>query len=147
MRVRELLRRKPTTVVTADPNMSVATAASMLVARGIGTLPVVSGSGNVVGLVSERDLVRAIHEHRDRVPALSLHQVMAAPAPACSGDDSLYDVMSRMTLERLRHLVVLEQGRLAGVLSVGDLVKYRLEQLETEAGILRDYVAAQRAAT
>jgi CBS domain-containing protein len=145
MRVRELLGRKSANVVTADPNMSVATAADMLVDRGIDGLPVVTGSGEVVGFVAERDLVRAIHEHQERVPGLSLHRVMTAPAPYCSADDSLYDVMSRMTGERLRHLAVMENGRLIGVLSVGDLVKYRLEQLETEAGVLRDYVAARRA--
>jgi predicted transcriptional regulator len=72
---------------------------------------------------------------------------MRRPVPVCSADDSLRDVMARMTRDRLRHLVVLDGDSVTSVISVGDLVKHRLEQLETETGVLRDYVAAYRAST
>ena len=68
------------------------------------------------------------------------------PAPTCDADDTIEHVMHRMTEQRQRHFLVLDEGKLVGVLSVGDLLKDRLRKLETEAGVLRDYVAAQRAA-
>jgi signal-transduction protein with cAMP-binding, CBS, and nucleotidyltransferase domain len=70
---------------------------------------------------------------------------MTKPAPTCSAGDAIRDVMTRMTRDRLRHLVVIDQGRPFGVISVGDLVKHRLDELETETGVLRDYVAGRRA--
>jgi CBS domain-containing protein len=101
----------------------------------------------VVGFVAERDIVKALEASREQAVRLPVQQVMRRPAPTCGSEDSLQEVMARMTRDRLRHLVVVDAGRIAGVISVGDIVKYRLEQLETETGVLRDYVAAQRAGT
>ena len=100
--------------------------------------------GAVVGFLAEREVVRAVYEHRGSVHDLRVEHVMR-PAPLCDPDDSIEETMRRMTTERLRHLVVRENGRVVGVLSVGDLVKHRLQQLEIEGGVLRDYVAGQRA--
>jgi CBS domain-containing protein len=116
-----------------------------LIEHQIGGLPVVTPLGAVVGFVAERDVVRAVHEHQTAVHQLPIDQVMR-PTPACEADESLEDAMRRMTIQRQRHLVVQDDGRLIGVISVGDVVKYRLEQLETETAVLRDHVAAQRAA-
>jgi CBS domain-containing protein len=143
MRVRDLLGRKSATLITVDAKADVGTAIRLLIEHNIGGLPVVVGDGAVVGFVAERDVVRALHEGRGADHRVQ--QVMQ-PAAACGPDESLPDVMRRMTTQRHRHLVVQEHGRLLGVISVGDIVKHRLEELELETGVLRDVVAGQRAA-
>jgi CBS domain-containing protein len=132
-------------VITVPAGSEVRTAVRLIMDQGIGGLPVVSAAGAVVGFIAERDIVAALHRKAAGVVGLTVDEIMRRPAPMCTGDDPLDQVMARMTRERLRHLVVLEDGALSGVISVGDLVRHRLEQLETEAGVLRDYVAAQRA--
>jgi CBS domain-containing protein len=145
MAVKELLRRKPSKVYTVRPDASVAAAARLLLEHRIGGLPVVTDQGRFVGFVSERDVVRGVDLHPDGLLGVPVEKVMRTPPPTCLADDTLHRAMTRMTRDRLRHLVVLEGEEILGVISVGDLVKYRLEQLETEAGVLRDYVAGQRA--
>jgi CBS domain-containing protein len=145
MKVRELLGKKTQSVVTIQRDEVVRTAARLLMERGIGGLPVLARDGSVCGFVAERDIVRAAHERGEDFRGHRVEEIMHRPAPTCDAEAPLQEVMSRMTRERERHLVVLEGGRVAGVISVGDLVKHRLEQLETEAGVLRDYVTARRA--
>lgn len=145
MRVRELLNRKPAGVVSISPLATTAAAARLLMERGVGGLSVVDSEGKLVGFVSERDVVRVVDRHGKDIRETPVSDIMRRPAPVCSMDDSVRDVMARLTRERLRHLVVMDGTRVAGVISVGDIVKQRLEQLETEAGVLRDYVAGQRA--
>lgn len=144
MRVRDLVGsgRK---VITITPGAPVGEAIDRLLDHGIGALPVVGSDGAPVGILSERDLVRALHTHRGDVSGLAVTRLMRRPPPTCDLDDSLHEVTIRMTRERARHLVVCDGRKLVAVLSVGDLVKHRLEQLETEAGVLRDYVVGQRA--
>jgi CBS domain-containing protein len=144
--VKDLFRRKPTDVVTVESTADVASAVRLLMSHGIGGVPVVAAGGNVVGFVAERDIVKALESNSAQAVKLPVQQIMRRPAPTCRPDDSLQDVMARMTRDRLRHLVVVDEGRIAGVISVGDIVKYRLDQLETETSVLRDYVAAQRRA-
>ena len=145
MRVRDLLRTKPTTLFTVKPHDSLNSAVHLLMSNHIGGLPVVDRDGDVVGFLAERDIVRVVHNRREPMNSLRVQDVMRA-APTCDIEDTVVDTMRHMTANRHRHLVVRDGARLVGVLSVGDLVKYRLEQLETETGVLRDYVAAQRAA-
>jgi CBS domain-containing protein len=144
MRIRELLRKKKGEVVSIRPDSDIAHAVELLLEHNIGGLPVVDGS-RLVGFVAERDLLKALHLDPDTDERLPLRRVMRTPAPVASPDDPVHDAMERMTRQRLRHLVVVDGDRIAGVLSVGDIVKHRLEQLETETGVLRDVVAAQRA--
>jgi CBS domain-containing protein len=144
MRVRDLLGQKAASLVAVEPKAELEAAVRLLIERNIGGLPVVAPNGKVLGFLAERDVARAVHEHRGDVRRLRVEDVMR-PAPICEGEDSLDDVMRRMTNQRLRHLVVQDDGRVIGVISVGDIVKQRLEQLETEAGVLRDYVTVQRA--
>jgi len=146
MRVRDLLRNKPATVITVKPHDSLDTAVHLLIANNIGGLPVMDGDGGVAGFLAERDIVRVVHGRREPMNSLRVQDVMRA-APTCDIEDTVLDTMRHMTAHRHRHLVVRDGTRLVGVLSVGDLVKYRLEQLEMETGVLRDYVAAQRAAS
>lgn len=145
MSVRDLLTRKPTGVVSVKPNASVAHAAGRLIDQGVGGLPVVDEQGRLVGFLAERDIVALVDSKGSGIRDTPVSSAMRRPAPVCGADESLRAVMTRMTRERLRHLVVMDDERIAGVISVGDIVKQRLEQLETEAGVLRDYVAAQRA--
>jgi CBS domain-containing protein len=147
LRVRHLLQKKRSDVVTIGPQDAITAGAERLIAHGIGALPVVDAGGSLSGLLSERDIAGAVARGVQGLAGMTVEQGMRHPAPVCAADDVLHDVMLRMTRERLRHLVVLENGRVAGVISVGDLVKHRLDELETEAGVLRDYVAAQRATT
>ncbi|MEX2465561.1 MAG: CBS domain-containing protein [Gemmatimonadota bacterium] len=145
MIVRELLTRKPVGFVSIEPSATTAGAAGLLIDRGVGGLAVTEPGGQLVGFVSERDIVRAVDGQKAGLHERAVVEIMRRPAPVCSAADPIRQVMSRMTRERLRHLVVMDGDRVAGVISVGDLVKHRLEQLETETGVLRDYVAAQRA--
>jgi CBS domain-containing protein len=145
MAVKDLLQRKPSQVITVSPDATLGAAAQLLLKHRIGGLPVVTPAGRLVGFLSERDLVRAVDGIRGGIRDVLVREAMRNPAPTCEGTTTLHQAMARMTRERLRHLVVADGQEILGVISVGDLVKHRLEQLETETGVLRDYVAAQRA--
>jgi CBS domain-containing protein len=145
MVVRDLLTKKGSAVITVEPDSDVGEAAHLLILHNIGGLPVATRQGELVGFIAERDIVRAVDTNDEEIREVTVTQAMRRPAPVCSSDDTLHDVMDRMSRERLRHLVVLDGDQIQGVISVGDLVKHRLEELETEAGVLRDLVAAQRA--
>ena len=145
MRVRDLIRAKADKVITVQAKDDLSTAIGLLMRHNIGGLPVLADDGSVVGILAERDVVRAGHETPFAFGSRRVHDLMR-PAPTCEADDAIADAMHRMTAQRQRHFLVLDQGKLVGVLSVGDLLKDRLRQLETEADVLRDYVAAQRAA-
>ncbi|HSJ24941.1 MAG TPA: CBS domain-containing protein [Longimicrobiales bacterium] len=144
MSVRELLRTKEP-AVTVRTGTTVHHAARMLMRHGIGGLPVLDDAGDLVGFLSERDIVRALDESGTSATSVAVERVMQRPAPTCPADTTLRDLMGQMTGRRTRHVVITDGRRIAGVVSVGDLVKHRLSQLETEAEVLRDYVAAQRA--
>lgn len=144
MRVRDLIGQRTAGLITVEPKTEVGTAIRLLFSNHIGGLPVLAANGTAVGFIAERDIVRAMYENLGPVRHLRVQDIMR-PAPICDADDSVEEVMRRMTAERLRHLVVRDNGRVIGVISVGDMVKHRLGQLETETAVLRDYVAAQRA--
>ena len=144
VRVRDLLERKPARLFTVEPSDHVDAAISQMMAHDVGGLPVVATDGKLVGFVSEREIVRAVRLHAGTFYQLRVYDVMR-PAATCEASDRMREVMRRMTAERLRHLVVHDHDEILGVISVGDIVKDRLEQLETETGVLRDYVAGQRA--
>ncbi|MBW3534030.1 MAG: CBS domain-containing protein [Gemmatimonadetes bacterium] len=132
-------------VIVIGPEAPLSEAMDLLLTHEIGALPVVEDDDRPVGILSERDVVRALHKHGAPTPTLSVRRAMRTPPPTCELDTTVLEATSRMTRERARHLIVCGEGRLVAVLSVGDLVKHRLEQMETEASVLRDYVAAQRA--
>jgi CBS domain-containing protein len=132
-------------VVTVAPQDEVGTAIRLLFKHNIGGMPVVAPDGAVVGFIGERDIVKTINSHLGPVRHMLVQDAMR-PAAFCDPDDSVEIVMRRLTNERVRHLVVQENGTVLGVVSVGDMVKFRLSQLELETAVLRDYVAAHRAA-
>lgn len=131
-------------VVTIRPHDTITSAAAKLVEHQIGALPVVDDRGSPVGLIAEREIARAIHDHGGSPDDITVDRVMHRPPPTCAIDDEIRPIMARMTRQRLRHLIVCDGDRLAGIVSVGDLLKHRLEELELEAGVLRDVVAGQR---
>lgn len=145
MSVRDLLRQKARSLITVGPKAELEAAVRVLVANEIGGLPVVGTDGRAVGFLAERDVVRAIYDNKGVIHHLRVADVMRS-APMCEADDALEHAMRLMTGQHLRHLLVRENGQIIGVISVGDIVKHRLKQVETEAGVLRDYVAAGRAA-
>ena len=144
MRIRDLIRNKSDTLITVQAKDDLSTAIRLLMRHNIGGLPVLATDGSVVGILAERDVVRAAYDKPTALDSLRVQDVMR-PAPTCDADDTIRDAMHRMTVERQRHFLVLDEGKLVGVLSVGDLVNDRLRQLEAEADVLRDYVAAHRA--
>jgi CBS domain-containing protein len=144
MAVREILRLKGSFVLTVPAHATVAEAAGLLAHRAIGALPVVE-DGRLVGMFSERALAEAVAAHGAAVHTMRVREVMA-DAPTCAPDDSLHTLMARMTTRRLRHLPVVQAGRLVGIVSVGDVVKHRLREVTTEAAVLREYTVMMRAA-
>jgi CBS domain-containing protein len=141
--VRDLVDRQR--VITVGPHEEVAKAVRLLFIHNIGGMPVVSADGTVVGFIGERDIVKTMNGHLGPIRHMLIQDAMR-PAAFCDPDDNVETVMRRMTSERVRHLVVRENGHVLGVVSVGDMVKYRLSQLEVETAVLRDYLAAQRVA-
>lgn len=145
MSVRMLLGKKSDRVITIMPEAHASLAAHLLIRHEVGGLPVLAGNGQLVGFLAERELVRALDQNDGSIERLTVARIMRTPAPTCGIDDPLPEVMARMTRDRLRHMVAIDGDAIAGIVSVGDLVKHQLEQLRLEAGVLRDYVAGQRA--
>jgi len=140
MKASDILRSKPSGVSTIAPDRTVKNAADRLRLENIGTLVVTEGGkpqAKLLGLISERDIVRAYSRHGDWLSSLLVRDLMT-PAVACAPGDDLRNIMAAMTRERVRHLPVLEGGRLVGIISIGDAVKGRLHDLELEASVLRD---------
>jgi CBS domain-containing protein len=141
MNVETILRRKGRRVVTIGRDARLAEAAERLCRHGIGAL-VVSGDGESIdGIVSERDIVAALDRLGAEVVAASVAEVMTAPVITCTPGDSVAELMAEMTTRRIRHFPVIDDGRLSGIVSIGDLVKSRLDEVEYEASSLRSFIA------
>lgn len=139
MNVSSILQRKGTGVETATPNATIAEAAQRLTERGIGSLVILDDGGELVGVLSERDLVRALFTHGRSSWDLPISEILTGAPVTCTPEDSLRHVLSLMTVRRARHLPVLAGRDLVGIVSIGDIVKGQLEDLELEVGVLRDY--------
>jgi CBS domain-containing protein len=140
MTVKAILSAKGTEVLTIEPTTNLAVAAKLLAERKIGALVVTGPDQRVVGIVSERDIVQELAAHGPAALDLALTEVMTRKVTTCSASDTISSVMERMTAGKFRHLPVLEQGRLAGIVSIGDVVKHRLQEMEREQSALRDYI-------
>ena len=140
MTVKAILSVKGTEVLTIEPTTNLAAAAKLLAERKIGALVVTGPDQRVVGIVSERDIVQQLAAHGPAALDLALTEVMTRKVTTCSASDTISSVMEQMTAGKFRHLPVLEQGRLAGIVSIGDVVKHRLQEMEREQSALRDYI-------
>ena len=144
MKVKDILQHKGRSVVTVRPDASVATAVHRLALERIGALVVSEDGQHIAGILSERDIVRALTERGTEVldTSLRVEEIMTRHVHTCQPEDGIKDVMGVMTRSRIRHLPVTEAGRLAGIVSIGDVVKNRLEEVELEANVLREaYIA------
>ena len=138
MNVEEILRMKGRAVETASPDTQTVFVVHQMMAKGIGAVVVSPDGERAEGIVSERDIVRGLNKHGSQLLDLSAAEVMSRRMSVCSPQDSLKQVMGEMTRARNRHVVVLDQGKLSGLVSIGDIVKHRLEELELETSVLRD---------
>lgn len=142
MNVSQILKQKGNRIVSVAEDATVGDAAAVLAREGIGAVLVLDRAGQVAGILSERDLVRDLANHGAAAVARGVAEVMTRNVVFCRPEDSIDRVMSEMTTRRFRHLPVTENGRLAGIVSIGDVVKYRLMETEAEAESLRQYIAA-----
>jgi CBS domain-containing protein len=142
MNVESILRQKGTDVATTTPEASIKRAADWLRAKNVGAL-VVTSNDTILGIISERDIVRAFSQHGEAVASMRVKDIMTHGLITASLGDDLTHLMHLMTRHRVRHMPVLSNGKLAGIVSIGDVVKHRLDDLELEANVLRDvYIAA-----
>jgi CBS domain-containing protein len=141
MAIATILRDKGGEVASVAPESLVSDIVAELTTRRIGAVLVID-AGAVVGVVSERDVVRGLAGHRGEVLALTARDVMTAPVVTISPDQTVAEAMELMTDRRIRHLPVLDSGALVGLVSIGDLVKARIDEAEREALALKDYIAA-----
>lgn len=137
MTARDILKRKGTGAVTIAAGELVATAVNVLAQKNIGALIVRQGEA-VVGVIDERDVVRALSRHGSETLGLNVRDVMKEQVLTCAPGDAAKDLMETITRQRVRHLPVLDGHDLVGVVSIGDLLKSRLEEMETEQHVLRD---------
>ncbi len=136
----DILKSKGGDVATIGLEHSVADIAILFASKKIGFVVVADDTGNCLGTVSERDVCQAIAKHAEAAVSMTAESVMTTNIVACSPPDSLAQIMSVMTVGRTRHVVVMDDGRMAGIISIGDVVKYRLEESLLDEKELRDYV-------
>jgi CBS domain-containing protein len=142
MFVSDILAQKGGLVFTVTPGTTVAQVAQQLSTRRIGSVLVMAGTDSIAGIVSERDLVRALAQHGAEALDFEVRQVMTRDVVTCHPDDLIEQVMGMMTDGRFRHLPVLDRGDLIGLISIGDVVKARLEETRHEAEALKAYIVA-----
>lgn len=140
MRIADVLRTKGAVVATVRPDASVAELLAQLAERNIGAMVVVGDEG-VAGIVSERDVVRRLYSHGPELLQRRVAEIMTTEVTTCTPEDSVDDLSVQMTERRIRHIPVLADGELAGIVSIGDIVKTRLSELETSQEHLEAYIA------
>jgi CBS domain-containing protein len=140
MIVKSILSAKGSDVATIAPTATLAEATKILATRKIGALVVTGAGDRITGIISERDIVRAFAQHGGGAFGLLLSEVMTRKVVTCAPADTVAMLMERMTAGKFRHLPVVDDGRLVGIISIGDVVKYRLTELEFEQGAMRDYI-------
>jgi CBS domain-containing protein len=143
MKVDTILKAKGRRVVTVRPESPLTTAIQRLKMERIGALVVSVDGETVLGILSERDIVAGLAEEGTELLGRTVGERMAREVTTCSPEDSIRQVMAKMTQGRFRHLPVVDQGRLCGIISIGDVVKNRLEEIELEATVLRDVYLAR----
>lgn len=146
MKVEGILKSKGRSVETIEPWATVAEAVGRLTGPPrIGALVVCEDAERrVAGIIGERDLIPALSKHGARLLEMQVAVVMSRDVPVCSPDDSIAYLMLEMTRSRYRHMPVVDGGKLSGLISIGDVVKARLEEMELETGVLRDLYIARR---
>jgi len=140
MKISDVLRNKGTEVVTIRPEDSVTRLLEVLADRGVGALVVSPDGQSVVGIVSERDVVRHLHRRGAEVLAAPVSDIMTSEVTTCSAEDAVESLAATMTERRIRHVPVVEDGHLASIVSIGDIVKHRISALQSERDQLVEYI-------
>jgi CBS domain-containing protein len=141
MSVSQILKHKGNTVVTAALNDSVKSISETLAKNRIGAVIITDARGHIAGIVSERDIVRCVAERGSSALALSASDIMTKHVKTCSEADSETELMALMTENRIRHLPVVSAGKLVGMISIGDVVKFRIEAIERDAADMKAYIS------
>lgn len=141
MYVSTMLKRKFSQTVTTSPNAPVSAVVDLLGTHGIGAVVVADGRGKLRGIISERDIVRGLAQHGQKALALTVSDLMSCDVITCRTTDTVSELMAVMTERNIRHLPVVEGGRLIGMVSMRDVVKERLNEVEADIAGMRDYVA------
>jgi CBS domain-containing protein len=145
MKVEEIITKKGRSVQTIQPWSTVAEAVHRLAGPPrIGALVVTGPDGRITGMITERDIIRGLERHGGQLLDRQVSDVMERHVPVCSPQDNIEHVMLQMTRLRCRHLPIVDRGQLAGLVSIGDAVKHRIDEIRLEADVLRDLYIASR---
>jgi len=144
MHVSDILKAKGSKVITVRPDLSIEHIAQRLRAERVGALVVSENGTTVDGIISERDVAHGLAEHGADILSRTAAELMTKAVVTCSPGDTIAHVAKVMTHQRMRHLPVTEGKRLVGIVSIGDVVRHRLDELELEASVLRDYAVARQ---
>jgi CBS domain-containing protein len=140
MLIAQILAGKGSNVVSTRPEATIAEVAGLLKQKRIGAVVVVDAEGVLCGIISERDLARGLADHGGALLGMTVAQLMTRGVVTCAPEDDVTTLMQRMTDGRFRHLPVVKDGELSGIISIGDVVKHRLKELEAETHMLQDYI-------
>lgn len=143
MKIADILHTKSRAVHSVLPWVTVGEVVKRLDDMGVGALLVCDETDTIKGIVSERDVVRALATHGTRLLTMPVTEVMTRNVRTCTPEETVAHAMSQMTAGRYRHLPVLDRGKLVGMVSIGDLVKHRVREMELETGVLRDIAIAR----
>jgi CBS domain-containing protein len=135
-----ILADKGREVVTIEPGATLAGAAKLLAEKRIGAALILGADLRLVGIISERDIVQAVAARGAAALDEPVSQTMTRKVETCNENETISSIMERMTNGKFRHVPVIDQGRLAGIVSIGDVVKHRLQQMEHESAAMRDYI-------
>ncbi len=141
MNVASILKSKGRAVSTVRPNATLLDITKKLAPKKIGAVVVVGDNGHVDGIISERDVIRALSDHGAQALSLMVSEVMTRTVVACQETSELDELMETMTKGRFRHLPVIEDDALVGIISIGDVVKFHLAEVEMEVSAMRNYLA------
>jgi len=144
MKVADILQAKGPAVITVRRDQTVLDLSERLRKERIGAAIVSMDGHTIEGIVSERDIAYAVAAHASRLPTVLVETIMTKVVVVCSPDDTVNEVMSVMTKQRFRHIPVQEGEKLVGIISIGDVMKHRLSEVQLEADVLRDYARVQR---
>ncbi len=143
MRIGTIVAGKGDRVATIAPEATIADAVQRLADEGVGALVVSTDGARIDGIISERDIVRSLGRGQTGALALRVDDLMTSEVVTCSPSDTVDTLMAIMTDKRIRHVPMIEDDRLAGIVSIGDVVKWRLHELEEEAQHLKDYITGR----
>jgi len=138
--VSAILAGKGREIVSIEPNASLASAVARLAEKRIGAVLILGADSRIVGILSERDIVRALAERGSAALGEPVSQTMTRKVSTCSETETVASIMERMTEGKFRHFPVADQGRAIGLISIGDVVKYRLQQMESDSAAMHDYI-------